>query len=920
MAGVQFPIDVPINPRPAVRGARQVEGALNRVDAAGDRVAASLNQAFGILGVIGGTAGLAQAGRGLVDFLDTFTSIQNRLKTVTNSTQELTSATDALFAIAQKTRSSFQATAELYTRVGLAARDLGISQQQTLAFTESLNQAVILSGASATEAQAGLIQLSQGIASGTLRGDELRSVLEQLPVVSDVIAQSLGVTRGELRKLGAEGKINADIILQAFEEASEELDRSFLKTVPTIGQGLQVLANSAVKLAGTYDKSTQASATLGRGLLFLSDNLDTVARSVGVLATTLSVALAGRAIPVAIAAINSLTATVAANPLGALVVGVTAAVSALAFFSDQIPVTADELRSLADLVGVAFSALPETASRALAFFRDTVIPAYVEAYTSLGQAVFGVVSQIGGALRSALRIDRAIEAFRDTFGALGTVAEQVVGQIGSAFGRVFSRLGGRLFERFEGDIRRVERLFDDLTANVEPSLLGVLTVAARVADRFLGLWLGVARAIPLALDNVPAAIEVAFKTGLNDSLAAFEIFLATVTDATNEVVGLLGGSFTFSVPEVPRIGLSQAGAEAAADIAAAVQSGLAESNLFEGFVGDLSAGLAEIQDEVESVFSDATGERRVPADTTFADLLEQLERENELLGLNADARAIAQIAYQFEDALKRDLTATERGLVEGLAASNLELERQNALVDAIRGPVDSLAQRQADLAEVLSQGRISAQEYGVALRALNVEATALDNSLSGGIANALAQLNARADEFGQTLGNTLVSAFDQLSQAFAEFLRTGEVDLREFASSVVAELGRILAVQSLLQGLQGLGLGGGLAPALAGGAGGGLLGGLAGFATGGSFTVGGNGGTDSQLVAFRATPGERVDVRTPAQQQAAQPAPAPVVNVRVVNQDDPSAAFDALSSDAGERIVINAIRRNPAIVRQALRR
>ena len=182
-----FPIDVVVNPGPAQRGARKVEQTLGRVERSAGNMGDAINRALGFLGVAGGIAGITQATRGLVELVDTFTNVQNRLRTVTNGTAELAEATDQLFAIAQRTRSSFETTAELYARVGLASRELGISQQQTLEFTESLNQAVILSGASATEAQAGLIQLSQGLASGALRGDELRSVLEQLPVVSDVI-------------------------------------------------------------------------------------------------------------------------------------------------------------------------------------------------------------------------------------------------------------------------------------------------------------------------------------------------------------------------------------------------------------------------------------------------------------------------------------------------------------------------------------------------------------------------------------------------------------------------------------------------------------------------------------------------------------------------------------------------------------
>ena len=98
--------------------------------------------------------------------------------------------------IANATRSDFEATSELYARLANSSKELGVGQEQLLKFTKILNQAIVLSGASAEEAAGGIRQLAQGMASGTLRGDELNSVMENFPKVADIIAQGLGVTRG----------------------------------------------------------------------------------------------------------------------------------------------------------------------------------------------------------------------------------------------------------------------------------------------------------------------------------------------------------------------------------------------------------------------------------------------------------------------------------------------------------------------------------------------------------------------------------------------------------------------------------------------------------------------------------------------------------------------------------------------------
>ena len=127
---------------------------------------------------IGGTLVVRQ----LAQLADSYTNIQNRLRVVTTGTGELVAVTESLFGISNRTRVEFEATAQIYQRLAAASADLGSSQKELLDFTESLNQAVTISGATAEEAQGALIQLSQGIAATELRGQELRSVLGTVAV------------------------------------------------------------------------------------------------------------------------------------------------------------------------------------------------------------------------------------------------------------------------------------------------------------------------------------------------------------------------------------------------------------------------------------------------------------------------------------------------------------------------------------------------------------------------------------------------------------------------------------------------------------------------------------------------------------------------------------------------------------------
>jgi tape measure domain-containing protein len=252
------------------KGSRVVKRRLEDIGDVATRSVRGLRLLQNALFVLGGAGLLAGLGR----LLDTITNFENRLRLVTDSTAEFNAVQTELFNVAARARAEFESTATIFTRTALATRELSVSQQELLNFTESLNQATILSGASVREANAALIQLSQGMASGTLRGDELRSVLEQLPFVADVIAKQMGVTRGELRLLGTEGKINAEIILEAFRNAREEIAGKFAETVPTVGQAFSVLRTEFLRVLDNFDDLIGGSEAVARAIIGIAESLN----------------------------------------------------------------------------------------------------------------------------------------------------------------------------------------------------------------------------------------------------------------------------------------------------------------------------------------------------------------------------------------------------------------------------------------------------------------------------------------------------------------------------------------------------------------------------------------------------------------------------------------------------------------------
>lgn len=223
--------------------------------------------------------GAALAAREYVDFADRARTLSNRLRLVTDSTRELTYVQEQLFEISQDTRSSFESTVELYSRVARSSDELGLSHERLLGITETINKAIQVSGATAIEAQAGLVQFSQGLASGALRGDELRSVLEQMPRLARAIAEGMGVTVGRLRELGSEGALSAQTVLDALEGQADVIASEFEKLTPTVGQSITQLGNSMLNFIGRVDEASGASKLLATAIESVSGAIDRLVES-----------------------------------------------------------------------------------------------------------------------------------------------------------------------------------------------------------------------------------------------------------------------------------------------------------------------------------------------------------------------------------------------------------------------------------------------------------------------------------------------------------------------------------------------------------------------------------------------------------------------------------------------------------------
>ena len=258
----------------------KVDAAAGKVDNF-DKQNLRLNKTLGrVAHQMAGYFAIFAGGRQILSAVNALGAMDNRLRLVTSSAAELEQVKERIFAIGQASRSSALSVGQLYARVAVASGELGRSQEDLLKLTELTTKAVALSGATASESSAGLIQFAQGLASNRLQGDELRSVLENLPGLARAIAAGLGVTVGEIRTLAAEGKLTAEAVIDAVLAQQQQIESSYAKMVPTIAQGWEVMTNGALKYLDEVNEVTGASAFLAQKLEAIGHNFDDVTDTV----------------------------------------------------------------------------------------------------------------------------------------------------------------------------------------------------------------------------------------------------------------------------------------------------------------------------------------------------------------------------------------------------------------------------------------------------------------------------------------------------------------------------------------------------------------------------------------------------------------------------------------------------------------
>lgn len=235
-----------------------------------------IGKLVGSLQMFGAMAGVGFSIQKYIQISDQWKTIEGQIKNVSKNSQEAEESQKELYNIASRTRQSYAETAGLYTSVSRNAAELGKSSTDILKFTEDVSNAMLIGGGSAASQQAALVQLGQALGSGTLRGDELNSILEQAPRLAKAIAEGMGTSIGNLRTLGSQGKITATAVFDAIRKQSGQLKKELGNTPWTVQQATIKVQNAMGMLFYTLEKKLSVGAGIAQGIAQVATVLERI--------------------------------------------------------------------------------------------------------------------------------------------------------------------------------------------------------------------------------------------------------------------------------------------------------------------------------------------------------------------------------------------------------------------------------------------------------------------------------------------------------------------------------------------------------------------------------------------------------------------------------------------------------------------
>lgn len=423
-------------------------------------------QAAGGLGKIGTLlAGFASVSfaKSLLDTADAMQSINSQVRQVTSSETEYLAVQRQLLDVANNTRASLESTSSLYVSTSRALKDYGYTQQEILQFTEATNNAMTIGGVGAQQQAAALMQLSQALGSGVLQGDEFKSIAEAAPILLDTIAEYMGKSRAEIKKLGSEGQLTADVIFKAISGASEKFGEQAAKMPMTMGQALTVFSNNWQSMVSKLLNDSGAMSGIASIIKLIADNLNLVVPI-----------MAGFAVAIAAATVQVLGLNVAmlANPFGLIAVAIGAVIGLIAQFGDQIDIFGGGWSNLLDVIQAVWQVITETIGEAIGAIREWFggltgwLGESVGGWSALFERVMGIISSVIGAY---------VNAYINTFATGWMLIKEAANNMPQFFANLGKAIGNVFISAIEWMINKAIGMINSMIdfANKAASMVGV---------------------------------------------------------------------------------------------------------------------------------------------------------------------------------------------------------------------------------------------------------------------------------------------------------------------------------------------------------------------------------------------------------------------------------------------------------------
>ena len=339
----------------------RASGVLSQIQSGVKNLNSSINGLGGASGTLGKVAKsfdlIEQSVRALASaflvketfaFIDSIQTLDNKLRLVTNSSDELSRTYKDLYDIAQRTRQGIAPTVDLYTKLAMSADAVGIAQKDLKTITEAYNKTLVISGASTQGAAAATYQFAQAMQSGKLQGDELRSQLETNPKFMDVLRNTTGLTTAALRELAKDGFLSSALVAQALKDGLSDLDGQMGKMPKTVGQAFTSLSNAFQSTVRDFLDTSQAGGIVNSILETMEANIKPLTYAVIALGTAFAIgtviqaaAFAIRGFGIAAVActgmVTGLSAALtflAATPMGRVITGLAIAAGAVLALAD----------------------------------------------------------------------------------------------------------------------------------------------------------------------------------------------------------------------------------------------------------------------------------------------------------------------------------------------------------------------------------------------------------------------------------------------------------------------------------------------------------------------------------------------------------------------------------------------------------